>query len=118
MSHGIVVIPFRTEDVQPSKAMELFLGAKHWLDAMSAPMDTHFGKLADQLQFLTRQDDSASDSMPPKTVAQPAVVQRAVPGYRLSRRFVMISTALVLTLFLTAAAVAMMIWRAMSSGRG
>jgi hypothetical protein len=39
VSHGIVVIPFRTEEVQPSKTLELFLGAKHWLDAMSLPLE-------------------------------------------------------------------------------
>jgi hypothetical protein len=116
VSHGIVVIPFRTEDVQPSKAMELFLGAKHWLDAMSAPMESHFGKLADQLEFLTRQDVSVPGSMPAKTVASPAVVQRAAPERRSPRRLVWIAAAL--ALLLAAAVGAMMIWHALSSGRG
>ena len=48
----------RTEAVQPSKAMELFLGGKHWLDAISPPLETHFEKLASQLKFLADRENA------------------------------------------------------------
>ena len=118
VSRGIVVIPFRTEDVQPSKTLELFLGAKHWLDAMSAPMETHFEKLADHLQFLARQDVTAPGVIPPTKAAQPAVLCKSAPGRRFSRRFMMASTVLSLALFLAIAAGGVMIWHAASTGRG
>ena len=52
VSHGIPVIPFRTQDVQPAKSLELFLGARHWLDAMTRPLAVHFEKLAHHLQII------------------------------------------------------------------
>jgi hypothetical protein len=52
VSSGIPVIPFRTEDVQPSKALELFISPRHWLDAMIPPMEAHFNLLASHLQAL------------------------------------------------------------------
>ena len=37
VSHGVPVLPFRIEDVQPAKALDLFIGSVHWLDAMTPP---------------------------------------------------------------------------------
>ena len=115
VSHGIVVVPFRTEDVQPSKTLELFLGAKHWLDAMSPPMETHFEKLAAHLQFLAGQAVSARAAGAPPEDTRPAPVRQSLPGYRLPRRFVM--TSLALALFLAVAAGAIVTWHALSPGR-
>lgn len=46
VSSGLVVIPFRVEDVTPSDAMEYFLSAEHWLDAFTPPLEKHIQKLA------------------------------------------------------------------------
>ena len=32
-----IIIPFRIEDVMPSKSMQLFLSVHHWLDAITPP---------------------------------------------------------------------------------
>ena len=34
---GVTVLPFRIEDVLPSKSLEFFLSAQHWLDAFPPP---------------------------------------------------------------------------------
>ncbi len=60
VSHEIPIIPFRTQDVQPSKSMELFLGARHWLDAMTLPLEAHFQKLATHVKFLVTERASAA----------------------------------------------------------
>src|SRR5947209_14129948 len=41
-----VLIPFRIEDVAPAEALEFFLGAPHWLDALTPPLETHLERLA------------------------------------------------------------------------
>jgi TIR domain/Protein kinase domain len=41
-----VLIPFRIEDVAPAEALEFFLGAPHWLDALTPPLDAHLERLA------------------------------------------------------------------------
>jgi len=42
---GNIIIPFRIESVQPSKAMEYYLSTPHWLDALSPPLETHIQSL-------------------------------------------------------------------------
>ena len=34
---GVTVLPFRIEDVVPSKSLEFFLSAQHWMDAFPPP---------------------------------------------------------------------------------
>ena len=41
-----VLIPFRIEDVLPEKSLEYFLGTPHWLDALTAPLESHLERLA------------------------------------------------------------------------
>jgi hypothetical protein len=49
---GIPIIPFRIEDVVPSKAMEYFVSSSHWLDALTPPLEMHLQRLADTVQVL------------------------------------------------------------------
>lgn len=46
----VVVLPFRIEDVLPSKSLEYFLSAQHWMDAFPAPRDPHYARLCAYLQ--------------------------------------------------------------------
>ncbi|HUN72040.1 MAG TPA: toll/interleukin-1 receptor domain-containing protein [Steroidobacteraceae bacterium] len=39
------ILPFRIEDVLPSKSLEYFLSAQHWLDGFPAPRAPHYGRL-------------------------------------------------------------------------
>ena len=41
-----VLIPFRIEDVAPAESLEYFLGTPHWLDALTAPLESHLDRLA------------------------------------------------------------------------
>ncbi|GJM18974.1 MAG: hypothetical protein DHS20C14_11870 [Phycisphaeraceae bacterium] len=45
-SKGIPIIPVRLEDGVPSKSLEYYLSATHWLDAMTPPVEAHIGRLA------------------------------------------------------------------------
>jgi hypothetical protein len=42
---GIPILPFRIEDVPPSRAMEYFLPSIHWLDALTPPLEEHLNRL-------------------------------------------------------------------------
>ncbi len=46
INKGRIIIPFRIEDVPPSKSMEYLLSVPHWLDAITPPLDTHILILA------------------------------------------------------------------------
>jgi hypothetical protein len=57
MSKGVIIIPFRIEDVLPSKAMKYLIGASHWLDAMTPPIEQHIGKLIQTVRVLLETQD-------------------------------------------------------------
>src|SRR3954470_19258348 len=61
---GVSIIPFRVENVVPSKDLEYFISSCHWLDAMNPPMEKHIGELADAILALQRRTRPASDPLP------------------------------------------------------
>jgi hypothetical protein len=52
MAKGVIIIPFRIEDVLPSKAMKYLISASHWLDAMTPPLEEHIEKLVQTITVL------------------------------------------------------------------
>jgi hypothetical protein len=52
VNKGIPVIPFRIENVMPTKSLEYFLSTPHWLDAFTPPLDEHVRQLADAIKRL------------------------------------------------------------------
>jgi hypothetical protein len=49
---GTHIIPFRVEDVKPSKSIEYFITVSHWLDALPEPSQQHFDVLAETVKHL------------------------------------------------------------------
>jgi hypothetical protein len=56
VSRGAIVIPFRIEEVLPSKSMKLLISVPHWLDALTPPLEQHLQKLAETIQLLLKQN--------------------------------------------------------------
>src|SRR3954452_21289983 len=54
VNKGVSIIPFRVEDVVPSKDLEYFISSCHWLDAMNPPLEKHIGELGDAILALQR----------------------------------------------------------------
>lgn len=69
---GVTVLPFRIEDVLPSKSLEFFLSAQHWLDAFPPPREAHYRRLA---SYLTAQLAAALPTAP----APAPAAERAAP---------------------------------------
>jgi TIR domain len=44
------ILPFRIEDVLPSKSLEFFLSAQHWMDAFPPPREPHYARLCGYLK--------------------------------------------------------------------
>jgi hypothetical protein len=72
VSHGVTVLPIRIEDVQPAKALDLFIGSVHWLDAMTPPLDRHLDQLAESVSRLLEAT--------PGVAARPAPVPLPLPA--------------------------------------
>lgn len=52
VNRGKVIIPFRIEDVMPSKSLEYFISAQHWLDAYTPPLEKHLQHLTKTIKML------------------------------------------------------------------
>jgi ABC-type amino acid transport substrate-binding protein len=56
---GVSIIPFRVENVLPSKDLEYFISSCHWLDAMNPPLEKHIAELAEAILALQRRTGTA-----------------------------------------------------------
>jgi len=83
-SSGIPILPFRIENVIPSKGMEFFLGTPHWLDAMTPPLEQHLGRLASTVTLLLEQLPqpvaAPEPGLSPPGPAEASVVSPSVSG--------------------------------------
>lgn len=70
MEAGIPIIPFRIEDVQPNKSLEYYIGAQHWLDAMTPPLERHIQKLAEVILIFLSKPTSPLQDVSPQPAAQ------------------------------------------------
>ncbi len=51
-SNGIPIIPFRIDNVSPSKAMDFFISRHHFLDALTPPIEKHLQRLTETTQQI------------------------------------------------------------------
>lgn len=80
---SINIIPLRIENTIPTKTLEYFISAPHWLDALSVPLEQHIDKLASSVKALLAKQATttvaqrasaavlSSPAMPPASVAVP-----------------------------------------------
>ncbi len=68
------ILPFRIEDVLPSKSLEFFLSTQHWMDAFPPPREPYYARLC---AFLLKTQAAAEPPHPPSA---PAAAATAGPG--------------------------------------
>jgi hypothetical protein len=56
VSKGLPIVPLRIENIAPTQSLEYFIGAVHWLDALSPPLENHLQRLAEAVKALLRID--------------------------------------------------------------
>src|SRR5207248_2266175 len=79
VSRGTPIVPFRIEDVQPSKSLDYYLKSIHWLDALTPPLERHLETLSRTVrQVLSREAAADADAQLAVNAAldQGAVVAR------------------------------------------
>jgi hypothetical protein len=62
------VLPFRIENVSPSKSLEFFLSAQHWMDAFPPPRQPHYARLCTYLK-TQQAAEPARPALPTLTAA-------------------------------------------------
>ena len=120
VAKGLPILPVRIEEVAPTKSMEYFLGAIHWLDALTPPLEQHLQKLAETVKAMLKiekADDGAavrqaqkisnrkavSETVAPLTRAADTAQQDRVPTGLLPRWVVPTTVASALLVFLAGA---------------
>jgi hypothetical protein len=87
VNQGIPIVPFRIEEVLPSRSLEYFLSSPHWLDALTPPVEAHIQRLADCVRtLLARLDGVATATAPRPTPSPPRAGVRKVLDSVLRRR--------------------------------
>jgi len=52
VTKGLTIIPLRIEDTAPTEAMQYYLGAIHWLDALTPPFPSTSGSSLSKLKRI------------------------------------------------------------------
>jgi TIR domain-containing protein len=79
VNRGIPIIPFRIEEVMPSRSLEYFLSSPHWLDALTPPVEAHIQRLAEAVRaMLSRLDGTVSTVVIPPPPGSPRASVRRV----------------------------------------
>ena len=61
VNKGVTVVPFRIDDILPSKTLEYFISTQHWLDAFTPPLEKHLDNLVSILRsIITKQGDGGA----------------------------------------------------------
>lgn len=80
VNKGRIIIPFRIEDVLPSKSMEYLISVPHWLDAVSPPLERHIDRLVGIVEGIINTEqksagrDAGSVAESPQIAGYPAPV--------------------------------------------
>ena len=83
VSKGKFIIPFRIEDIQPTRSMEFCLCSTHWLDAFTPPLEKRIGELGSCVCRLLDDAPHAGGRSP--TAISPAPETNRPPAVTLGR---------------------------------
>jgi hypothetical protein len=86
---GVTIIPIRIEEVEPTQSMEYFLGAIHWLDALTPPLERHLQHLAETIKaMLAAKAALAGETAEPKPASASASppLRAAAPAARIDEQ--------------------------------
>jgi hypothetical protein len=72
VSKGLPIVPLRIEDIAPTQSLEYFIGAVHWLDALTPPLEHHLQRLAEAVKVLLRIDATAAGGQVRTPILMPA----------------------------------------------
>jgi TIR domain len=82
------ILPFRIEDVLPSKSLEFFLSTQHWLDAFPPPRDAHYARLCSYLKAQLNSEPGPASAPAPARARAPCIepaqllhIERQLAGY-------------------------------------
>ncbi|RFP08825.1 toll/interleukin-1 receptor domain-containing protein [Duganella sp. BJB488] len=84
VNKGLMVLPFRIENVPLSKSLEYFISTQHWLDAITGDLEDHLTQLCSSVAMLLERLPPAAASpqpgAPPAFGTQPSAANAPPQG--------------------------------------
>ena len=80
------ILPFRIEDVVPSRSLEYFLSAQHWLDGFPPPREPHYERLCACLRQWLTPGAAPEHAIRPPAAASSAPPRVVIHGFRLTSK--------------------------------
>jgi cell division septation protein DedD len=74
---GLTIIPFRIEPVEPSRGMEYYLSAPHWLDAFTGPAQQHIDRLVQTVRRTLGLSETTATTPPVEALAAPSRMRQS-----------------------------------------
>jgi hypothetical protein len=84
VAKGVAIVPVRIEEIAPTKSMEYFLGAIHWLDALTPPIEKHLQHLAETVKAILQVDTSTHSALLGESSSRNAAATQS-PGQEADR---------------------------------
>jgi TIR domain len=75
----VSILPFRIENVLPSKSLEYFLSTQHWMDAFPPPREAHYARLCAYLKNQLAKSESMRSATADTASTQPAPILASAP---------------------------------------
>ena len=78
VNKGVYIIPFRVDDIPPTKSLEYFISTSQWMDAFLPPLERHFDNLAKTVKAVLKSPPLPGANVP----AQPEKASSPKPPIR------------------------------------
>ena len=100
VNKGVYIIPFRIDDIPPTKSLEYFISTSQWMDAFSPPLERHLDNLAKTVNAVLKSPPLPAADVP----AHPEKPSIPEPPIRPSRhKSILIAVAIAALLIVGAA---------------
>jgi TIR domain-containing protein len=64
VNKGVYIIPFRVDEIPPSKSLEYFISTSQWMDAFSPPLERHLDNLAKTVKAVLKRPTLPGANVP------------------------------------------------------
>jgi hypothetical protein len=76
---GVYIIPFRVDDIKPTRSLEYFISAAQWMDAFSPPLEGHLDNLAKTVKSVLKTAPLPGANVPAQPERPPIPQAPATP---------------------------------------
>jgi hypothetical protein len=101
VNKGVYIIPFRVDDIPPTRALEYFISTSQWMDAFSPPLERHLDNLAKTVKVVLKSPPLPGANVPVQPERPSIPIPRTRPPS--SRKSILIRVAIAILVIVAAA---------------